>query len=251
MTTLVFSNAFIFTTALKGYFLNLINPILVCVGQYVPLFICLFCTCHVCCGTFWCLFTEKSNLCVTVTLNTTSYILHFFLSGTLHRRLDKLPMSMSIMALNPTLPMTWPQTTWTSWGWSSACVRWWWESNGQLGLQSTVLAFRLPTPNSMMIPSKSCLVLCCPFRQLLCLTCKIPLLCLYQERVSQSYLLVKINCYFCNQDPAYGVDLAWNVVLDFVDVILLKKTLNLATSSLQSGKMPAEARDFECKTVGW
>ena len=78
MTTLVFSNAFIFTTALKGYFLNLINPILVCVGQNVPLFICLFWTCHVCCGTFWCLFTEKSNLCVAVTLNTTSYILRFF-----------------------------------------------------------------------------------------------------------------------------------------------------------------------------
>ena len=135
----------------------------------------------------------------------------FFLSGILHRRLDKLPMSMSIMALNPTLPTTWLQTTWTSWGWSSACVPWWWESNGQLGLQSTVPAFLLPTPNSMMILSKSCLVSCCPFRQLLCLTCKIPLLCLYQERVSQSFLLVRINCYFCNQDPAYGVNLAWNV----------------------------------------
>ena len=42
MTTLVFSNAFIFTTALKGYFLNLINPILVSVGQYACLFLFAF-----------------------------------------------------------------------------------------------------------------------------------------------------------------------------------------------------------------
>ena len=83
------------------------------------------------------------------------------------------------MAVLPIPMTTWYRTTWTFWGWSSACVPWCCVWSGQPGWPFTVPASLSPTRNWTTIPSKSCRVLCFPSLQLSCLICKIrlPWLC--------------------------------------------------------------------------
>ena len=87
------------------------------------------------------------------------------------------------MAVLPIPMTTWYRTTWTFWGWSSACVPWCCVWSGQPGWPFTVPASLSPTRNWTTIPSKSCRVLCFPSLQLSCLICKIRLPWLCREQL--------------------------------------------------------------------
>ena len=107
------------------------------------------------------------------------------------------------MAVLPIPMTTWYRTTWTFWGWSSACVPWCCVWSGQPGWPFTVPASLSPTRNWTTIPSKSCRVLCFPSLQLSCLICKIrlPWLCPEQLEFNKALkptsltLLQNPNCW--------------------------------------------------------
>ena len=107
------------------------------------------------------------------------------------------------MAVLPIPMTTWYRTTWTFWGWSSACVPWCCVWSGQPGWPFTVPASLSPTRNWTTIPSKSCRVLCFPSLQLSCLICKIrlPWLCPEQLEFNKAFetsiLTLLQNLNFC------------------------------------------------------
>ena len=63
-------------------------------------------------------------------------------------------------------------TTWMCWGWSSPCAPSWWGSSGVAGWLSTAPASHLPTPSTMMTPSRSWAASCCQSLPWSCPTCR-------------------------------------------------------------------------------